>query len=51
MRNGTKMIVSSGCGSYVAYFLEWLDDTHIKALNRFGGFCVVDQADIEQFFV
>lgn len=51
MKQGSKLVVSNGQGTFIAYFLEWLDDTHIKALNRFGGLCVVDQADVEEFFV
>lgn len=51
MKNGTKLIVSSGQGNFTAFFLEWLDDTHIKSINRFGGIVIIEQSSIEEFFV
>lgn len=51
MKNGTKLIVSNGQGTYTAFFIEWLDDTHIKAINRFGGIVIIDQSSVEDFFV
>ena len=51
MKEGTKLVVSSGQGSFVAFFLSWADDTYINAINRFGGLLIINQNDVEEFFV
>lgn len=51
MKYGTKVVVGNGSGTFCAWFLEWIDEVHMKCVNKFGGICIVDQADIEQVFV
>lgn len=51
MREGTKMIVSTGQGTFTAYFVSWKDDNHIIAITRFGGEVVISQHSVLEFFV
>ncbi len=36
MRQGDSLLVSSGIGSYKAYFLQWLDETHCAIVTKYG---------------
>jgi len=52
MREGSKLIVANGSGSFTCIFLSWIGATDkMNCLSRFGGQIVVDQKDVLEFFV
>lgn len=52
MKEGSKLIVANGSGSFTCIFLSWIGDSDkMNCLSRFGGEIIVDQRDIIDFFV
>ena len=51
MAYGTKLIVGNGSGNFCAWFLGWIDDTHISCINKFGNVISISQNDVLEYFV
>lgn len=52
MKEGSRLVVSTGEGQFSCYFLNWIGNTtKIKAINKFGGIVTVDQCDVLEFFI
>jgi len=52
MKYGSRLVVSSGEGSFCAYFIEWIGSSDkMKCLNKLGKIVILSQHDVLEIFV